>query len=168
MSFDEKFRNGHWNFAASRSSELVDVVEKHLGSGALLVMGCGTGSLIGALKPESFSSVLGIDMSAEAITRAREHTARNVVFEQGDILKYESDKKFSVILFSESLYYIKPWRRRGLLSKLRRNLEPEGTFIVTIAQPSRYAGIIRMIRRNFQVLEDRRFTNSERHLIVFR
>jgi hypothetical protein len=39
--------------------------------------------------------------------------------------------------------------------------------IVTIAQAKRYGEIIERIRKNFAVVEDRPFSGSNRHLIVF-
>jgi hypothetical protein len=47
-------------------------------------------------------------------------------------------------------------------------LTGQGKIIVTIAQPERYANILKMIRKNFQVAEDRSFQDSARHLLVFR
>ena len=166
-SFDEKFRSGQWNFSSDQSSELVQVVEQYAGGGDILMLGCGTGSIVDALDPRKFATFMGIDISSEAITRARQRATEKVRFETGDILRYECPKDYRVILFSESIYYIKPWRRKQLLKRLQQNLAPGGAIIVTIAQPKRYSGILAMIRRSFHAIIDRPFAGSSRHLLVF-
>lgn len=167
MSFDEMFRSGNWNFAATPSSELVKVVEKYSLNGDILMLGCGTGTIAGALAPQSFRSFLGVDLSPEAIAKANTLAGDTIRFEVGDMLQYEPAGTYEIILFSEALYYAWPWQRKPLLRKLQKRLKQNGKFIVTIAQPTRYASIIKMIRNNFQILEDRQFLDSGRHLLVF-
>jgi SAM-dependent methyltransferase len=165
-SFDEKFRSGEWNFVSEASSELVRTVERYAGQGNILMLGCGTASLASALNPESFRSLLGVDLSPEAIARARERANHKVRFEVGDMLQFTSAEKFSVIVFSESLYYIKSWQRQKLLERAAQMLAPGGRIVVTVAQPDRFAGMLRMMRQNFQIAEERNFPGSSRRLVV--
>jgi predicted TPR repeat methyltransferase len=165
-SFDEKFRTGEWNFTSRPSSELVQTVERLARKGHILMLGCGTGSIAGALNPDSFESFLGIDLSAEAIARASKQSNHKIHFEVGDMLQFASARKFSVILLSESLYYINAWRRKGLVLRAAQMLAPGGYIVVTVAQPQRFSRMLQMLRENFQVLEDRRFCDSTRHLMV--
>lgn len=144
-SFDQKYASGDWNFEADNSSELAAVVEKYATKGRILMLGCGTGSIATKLAPESFESFQGIDLSYEAISRAKLRETEKIHFEVCDFLSYRCAQKFNVILFSEALYYINPLARESLLKKCSRDLAPDGWIIVTIAQPLRYAGIFRMI-----------------------
>jgi trans-aconitate methyltransferase len=166
--FDEKYRNGEWKFENNCEPELVSVIEKYSRGGGILMLGCGPASVARILVPKVCSSFLGVDISLEAITRAQLQQAENIRFELGDFVKAEYSGRYDIILFSESLYYVNPLARRALLARLAGNLNEKGWIIVTIAQPLRYHGIIDMIRRHFNVVEDRRFDNSSRHLVVFR
>jgi trans-aconitate methyltransferase len=165
-SFDEKFRAGEWNFVSETASELVQAVEQYARKGNILMLGCGTASIVGAMDPECFASFLGIDLSKEAIARANKRSNHNIRFEVGDMLNFRSEKKFSVILLSESLYYISAWRRRRLLMQAIGQLAPDGRIIVTVAQPARFAGMLRMLHRNFEVVYDSNFSGSNRRLII--
>ena len=165
--FDEKYRSGAWSYAAEPSAELVQIVERYARGGRVLMLGCGTGSIATVLRPDSFASFLGVDLSPEGVARANRQCNSKVRFRVGDMLQFQSEQKFDVILFSESSYYLRPWRRRPLLARITRMLAPRGRIIVTIAQPRRFAGILRMVRRHFRVLEDRCFKDSQRHLLVF-
>jgi predicted TPR repeat methyltransferase len=167
-SFDEKFRTGEWNFASAPDSELVQVLEKYARGGHVLMLGCGTGSIAGALRDGSFDSFLGVDLSPEAVKRANSSANHRIRFQVGDMLRFTSSQKFSTILFSESLYYIKPWQRRRLMLRAANMLSARGRMIVTVAQPARFSRMLEMLRNIFAVDEDRRFTDSGRWLIVLR
>lgn len=167
-SFDQKYASGDWNFEADNSSELAAVVEKYAAKGRILMLGCGTGSIATAMAPGSFESFVGVDLSHEAIARAKLRESDQIRFEVCDIVSYRCSEEYNVILFSEALYYINPLYRDSLLKRCSQDLTRDGKIIVTIAQPLRYAGILRMIRRNFKVVEDRCFHSSSRHLLVFR
>jgi SAM-dependent methyltransferase len=76
--------------------------------------------------------------------------------------------EYDLILFEESLYYV-PFSRQRLLRRYARSLRPGGLFIVTVAHPDQFTGMIRMIRTNFQIIEDK-FASplSGRLLLAFR
>ena len=123
-SFDQKYASGDWNFEADNSSELAAVVEKYATKGRILMLGCGTGSIATKLAPESFESFQGIDLSYEAISRAKLRETEKIHFEVCDFLSYRCAQKYNVILFSEALYYINPLARESLLKKCSRDLAP--------------------------------------------
>jgi trans-aconitate methyltransferase len=166
--FDEKYLNGDWNFAGNPDSVLAGIVEKNAAGGHILILGCGSASMVGGLSPGSFQTLLGIDISPEAINRASWQKSEAIRFEVGDISKYKCRRKYDVILFSESIYYVNPLRRKRLLKCLADNLTSRGRIIVTVAQPERYANILKMIRQNFEMAEDSNFKDSPRRLLVFR
>jgi 2-polyprenyl-3-methyl-5-hydroxy-6-metoxy-1,4-benzoquinol methylase len=130
-------------------------------------MGCGGASIIEGLGRDSFASILGIDLSQEAIRLAGRYAAERISFQQADMETFECPHPFDVILFSESLNYVPVTTQVSFLQRLAQNLKPGGAFIVTLAQAARYAAILENIRKNFNVLEDRSFSDSSRHLIVF-
>jgi len=69
-AFDEKYRRGDWNFEGEASQELSSIVRKYLRGGDLLIMGCGSASILQGFDSSTFVSVLGLDLSTEAIRLA--------------------------------------------------------------------------------------------------
>ncbi|HEU6449331.1 MAG TPA: class I SAM-dependent methyltransferase [Verrucomicrobiae bacterium] len=166
LSFDEKYRSGEWKFEGD-NPELARLVEQHSNNGHILILGCGSAPIASALNPESFRSVLGIDLSPEAIASAKKRAGEKIRFEVGDMTRFQCCKNYDVILFSDSLNYVNWFARRWLLKKLCRHLTPHGRIIVVTAEPERYAGILRMIRRHFTVELDRKLACSSRHVLTF-
>ncbi len=167
-SFDQKYSSGDWVYALDSSAELVSIVEKYACKGQILMLGCGSASVATAISADSFAGFVGVDLSPEAINHASRQSNDKIRFVVGDLLKYRCDRKYDLILFSESLYYISPLQRKPLLHRLAGELTQRGSIVVTIADPVRYAGILEMIRKNFLVKEDRSFKGGQRHLIAFR
>lgn len=166
-AYDRQTGKEGWNFLdKTHSREVVRTVEKYAKQGRVLDLGCGTGILAGLLSPGSFEYYRGVDASSQAIALARKRASEKVNFELGDIQNYKCEDDFDLIVFEESLYYV-PFFRYRLLKRYARQLRPGGVFIVTVADPNRFARMIGMIRRKFQVLEDRYFQNSKRFLLVF-
>lgn len=130
-------------------------------------MGCGTGILASRLADDSFSYYRGVDASSEAIALAEKRHTHKVEFEIGDVQSYEFQDDFDLVVFEESLYYV-PFFRHRLLNRYARRLRPGGVFVVTVADPRRFAGMIRMIRSRFQIVEDRSAPGGRRLYLVFR
>jgi 2-polyprenyl-3-methyl-5-hydroxy-6-metoxy-1,4-benzoquinol methylase len=168
LAFDEKYRTGSWNFVGDSSAELSQTVRRYLNSGQLLMIGCGGASLLQNLNDSDFTSVLGLDISSEALRLASRFASEKVSFEHGDMRTFQSERLFDVILFSESLYYIPVKEARECLDRLRPRISANGAFIVTVAEPERYAELLKMIRDNFTMLEDNSFPHSHSRVLVFR
>lgn len=166
--FDEKFRNGEWRFVSKSDDPLVAIVEQHAAGGDILMLGCGTASIAPVLRQDAYRSFLGIDISTEAIRQARQWENEKIGFEVGDMCRICSTRRYTVILFSESLYYVPVWRRIDLLERLGTNLEPQGVFIVTFAEPRRFWRTLSRIRSVFDMIADSRFPGRERWVLVFR
>jgi 2-polyprenyl-3-methyl-5-hydroxy-6-metoxy-1,4-benzoquinol methylase len=167
VAFDEKYRRGAWRFDGDSSVELSAAVLRYLGQGDLLMLGCGGASVLRNIDDSAVSSVLGVDLSSEAIRVAERYANDKIRFEIGDMETFECRHRYDAILFSESLYYVPAKRHLPTLFRLALKLKPGGVFVVTLAEPGRYQHIIDTVRKHFRVLEDRRFTGSERHLLVF-
>jgi SAM-dependent methyltransferase len=167
-AFDEKYRRGDWNFKRENSDELPSVIRHYLRGGNLLILGCGGASLLESFGPEDFSRVLGLDLSPEAVRLANRFAGKNISFQVGDMLTFQDASDYDVILFSESLYYVPSSQQAGLLKRLAKQLKTGGVFVVTLAQPARYHAVIELIRNRFQVVDDRKFPNSDRQLLIFR
>jgi SAM-dependent methyltransferase len=168
QAFDAKYRSGDWSFGDDGSGALASVIRDYLNKGDLLIMGCGGASILKDFQTDEISSSLGIDLSEEAIRLANRFASKNITFYVADMMTFKSPHAVDVILFSESLYYIPENKQQLLLRQLSADLKPSGAFIVTLAESKRYKGMLDSIRHHFCVLEDRTFSGSARHLLVFR
>ena len=167
LAFDARYKDGSWRFAGDAHGEFPRVVARYLRGGDLLVVGCGGASVLQGLSLDEYRSVLGIDVSPEAIRLANRHASSTVSFQVADVETFDSADRYDQILFSESLYYIAAGRQIGLLDRLSRLLKPNGIFVVTIADPVRYRRLLARIRAHFKVVEDRSLSNTRRHLLAF-
>ena len=161
------YKNGRWLFD-DRSRELIAAIEMYASKGNILILGCGTASIVSYLNEDTFGYLLGVDLSPVAIAKARERCNHKIHFQVGDMLEYHCQRKFDVILFPESLYYITPSQRESLLKRLTRNLTVGGRVIVTIYDPKQYMNIIEGIREAFAVTKEETMEGTERYLMVFR
>jgi len=167
-SFDAYYRSGQWDrLDTSHSEEMVRVVKKYAGKGRILDMGCGTGILASRLAEDSFEYYRGIDASTEAVRLCRNRTNDKTEFQVGDIQTYDCEDDFDCIVFEESLYYV-PFFRHRLLKRYAGHLRPGGAFVVTVAHPRRFSGMIRTIRKSFEMVEDRLSPGGGRLYLVFR
>jgi 2-polyprenyl-6-hydroxyphenyl methylase/3-demethylubiquinone-9 3-methyltransferase len=168
MAFDEKYRRGHWRFQGGDSTgELPGIVRRYLRQGDLLVLGCGGSAILEGLEADGVNSVLGLDLSEEALRLASRYASSKVIFQIANMETFACPRSYDVILFSESLNYVPGTRQIALLNRLGVHLKPGGAFVVTLAESKRYEDIIERVRENFQVLEDHLFPNSTRHLLIF-
>jgi len=167
MAFDEKYRQGDWRFQGDSTGELPGVVRRYLRKGDLLVLGCGGSSILEGLEADGVNSVLGLDLSEEAIRLASRYASPKVAFQIANMETFECPRSYDVVLFSESLNYVPGGRQVALLHRLGAHLKPGGAFVVTLAEAKRYHDIIERVRANFRMLEDHPFPGSTRHLLVF-
>jgi SAM-dependent methyltransferase len=165
-AFDEMYRSGKWNFTESENA-LSSVVEQYARNGHILMVGCGTATILSKLRPDSFQSVRGIDISGEALARASKYRNEKIDFEVADILEFKCPRKYDVILFSESFNYIPESQQVELLNRLCGDLTPGGCLVVTLSNPDRYRDIIERIKKNFHCLKAENFAGSKRYLLVF-
>jgi SAM-dependent methyltransferase len=96
-----------------------------------LEIGCSEG-VFTREAAERVDWLLGIDVSAVAVDRARAHCAdlSGVAFRQVDFIDDELAERFDVIFCSEVLYYIPPWKRGQVARKIAGWLKPGGDLVL--------------------------------------
>lgn len=73
--WDQEFASGKWRFADDTSGDVVyQHLEKYVGRGSVLDLGCGQGSTAIELA-SPYVSYVGVDISEVALKRAREKIA---------------------------------------------------------------------------------------------
>jgi 2-polyprenyl-6-hydroxyphenyl methylase/3-demethylubiquinone-9 3-methyltransferase len=120
----------------------------------------------------SYREYTGVDISDIALNTAvartagvRERTTRFVV---ADILRYEPDRKYDVILFRDSLYYVSLRSIRNVLCRYSAWLSPGGVFVVRLYGRDRYRPIVDIIENEFQTVETALSEESHAVVLVFR
>ena len=179
--WDQEYADGQWDYltkSGSTESYCDDIelgfLEKYCAEGSILDLGCGmgdTGLRIGENKCRFY---MGVDISEVAIENAvimcqsdSVRKSRNN-FVVGDIERYTPDRKYNVILFKESLYYVNRFRRRKVLNKYHRYLKKDGVMIVRISDRERFQNIANMIEKHFKVIEKYVAEGNESIILVFK
>ena len=173
--WDGEFANGRWDVLDTTTDDCVySRIEKVAHGGSILDLGCGSGSTANELDEESYGEYVGVDISEVAIAKAQKRTEANgrvhkCRFLQGDVTGFEPTKKFDVILFRDSIYYIKRPLVLATLMRYSQWLREGGVFIVRIwdgrGKLKEFADII---KRNFDIVEEYKHQESGAVVLVFR
>jgi SAM-dependent methyltransferase len=149
--FDRHYGESPWNPAgeALRLRREIAALRRVAGGrlGRVLSIGCGDGAFECLLAPHA-ESVLGIDLSAEAIERARARAARespgNLEFRCQALSELRLDEAFDGIVCLAFLHHVPEAELPALLAKLHGQLRPGGFFFAR--DPSR-RGLLRAVGR---------------------
>ncbi|OIN55959.1 class I SAM-dependent methyltransferase [Arsenicibacter rosenii] len=99
---------------------------------AILEIGCGEGILAQRIGRNAYSSFIGTDVADAAIQRANERFGDDkTVFEAVDMNDYTTSQQFDVIIFNESLYYLRPMAEK-LAGQYIPMLKPGGIMIISL------------------------------------
>jgi SAM-dependent methyltransferase len=174
--WNREFSSGRWDFLDSTADERIQSkLEKFARSGNILDLGCGSGTASVDLPPAAYSTYTGIDISDVAVQKAIERARaagradRNEYY-QSDIVTYVPTRKFQVIIFGDSIYYIPHDQIDELLNRYSKYLENKGVFVVRIHDESgKHKPILEIINSHFQIVEkDVRATDgAEVSIVVF-
>lgn len=142
--WDAEYRGGRWGF-------LLDVKEvartgaiagwlRATGAGArVLDIGCGEGVLFGHLDRDALGTYVGVDISGEALARAKVDRALSRLVE-ADLQGFEPapGETFTAVVFNEVLHFAED--PGAELSRAARWLAPGGVIAVSMYAPWKEAG----------------------------
>lgn len=97
--------------------------------GRIVEIGCGDGALTSRLSKNS-REVIGLDISLEAIKRAKEHERENLKFSVHNIERDPLMGENSLIICEDVLYYVPFVSMKEVAKKLSAALMPEGILLV--------------------------------------
>lgn len=128
--------------------------------GEYLDVGCGTGGLYDRFKMHGYQRFAGIDISDVGINALRSHNDDRTNFAQADADTYEPSGRFDIIVFNESLYYLRDPIRS--LQRYAKHLKAGGCIIVSTYTSSRRSlAVLRQAKRAFDVIDETETTQGE-------
>ena len=134
MDWESRYQanDAYWDHGAA-SPGLVDFLNSHgeLGSGSVLVPGCGTGHDVRAWAKTGWRTV-GLDIAPTAINLARERTEQaglSAEFRIGDFLHENSGTTFDWVFEHTFFCAIDPGERDDYVKALLRWLQPAGHYL---------------------------------------
>jgi 2-polyprenyl-3-methyl-5-hydroxy-6-metoxy-1,4-benzoquinol methylase len=161
--WDRQWKQGIWNYLDSEPVErsriaiVGEVFIPKYGprNATILDVGCGEGTLLDFLPGRLKSHYRGIDISKEAIAKAKKSRPKGA-FEAVIAHQYIPPQKFDVILFSEVLYYVD---HEALLKQYESYLTPDGIIISSLFFNPKDDNevkkkILDFIESYFQVIDD--------------
>jgi len=172
--WNKEFARGDWDHIENTASDCVyRYVEKYCCHGAILDMGCGSGNTANELDINSYTEYLGVDISDVAIRKAAERSVRNNRGDKNhwlrsDITSFCPSKRYHVILFRESIYYLSMKQIADTFAKLKGCLEEQGVFIVRMYDRERSSYIVSFLKQHFQLIEEYVTVDSNTTVLVFR
>jgi len=105
---------------------------QHCRPGRLLDIACGVGygsRLLGDLRDDL--TVLGVDVSGDAVRYASEHYGDSrVSFQQADAMAFQSDQRFDTIVSLETIEHLPD--PAGFVDNILRLLRPGGMFVASV------------------------------------
>jgi SAM-dependent methyltransferase len=127
--WDSEYRSGRWDGLSEprqigHHSIVAGLIQYFDKGRSVLDVGCGVGELRPYLSCREY---LGLDTSLVAIQRARDRHPDT--FWVGDIFGFIPQRKFSCVVFNESLYYMD---ETAALARARDWLRPGGIVVVSM------------------------------------
>lgn len=173
--WNAEFASGKWdNLAHTQEDCLYPYLERYLNGGSVLDLGCGLGNTGAELAAETYSHYTGVDISDVAVEFAKKKTQEHGRIEKNeyfraDILSYQPTKRFDVILFRESIYYVSGPPLKGLLARYAQFLKQGGVFMVRLwTGTGKYSGIVDFLEANYSMVEKYAPQPSGPVILVFR
>lgn len=166
QTWEAQYAAGKWDFLAelselSRFSILAGYICHLKPGGAVLDAGCGQGALLRRLPSDSYSTYVGIDLSASAISVANKQKSERSSFLVADCESYSPVESYDVIVFNEVLCCL-----RDPLQTVERyvhSLNPGGLALVSLCSAARgSATILWRLRQEYSTVDEVRLTHTGR------
>ncbi|HEX5659741.1 MAG TPA: class I SAM-dependent methyltransferase [Polyangiales bacterium] len=164
--WDDEYARGHWERIHNESEfGCYALILAHLWrkgrSPSVLDVGCGEGRLLSIMNGFARSEYVGVDLSTEAIQRARALDVPDASFAVAWAEHFEAERRFDVIVFNESLYDLPSPEQ--VVARYRSMLAPDGMIVISMFRCFSARLIWRKIARKFPFTHQERVTNQLGH-----
>jgi len=163
--WNAEYNKGEWDYLdadTAKPDENRDPIYRYLNKycvdTSVLDLGCGAGTTA-LLMTDAYREYVGVDISTVAVEKARARLAQNpqragkVTFFASDILSFVPGRKFSTILFRESLPYFPVKQIVDLMRRYSDYLAADGVFIIRIYDKRAYREIVETLEKQLDVVE---------------
>ena len=140
-TWEDGYRSGKWGYLWSddelpRYALLSAYLRQRCPDGSILDLGCGEGILCDRLWPGSFRQYLEVDISAEAVDRAKQLNQPRASYECADVEQYHTaeGQTFDAVVFNEVLYYFRD--PVAVATRFAQDLSPQGILVASMYEPS--------------------------------
>jgi len=129
---------------------------------SILDIGCGTGTLLKKIDINNISFYKGIDISSIAIKQAFKLENTKVSFEKADMMTFQTQVKFNIIIFCESLYYLRDDNQIDIIIEKYDNfLANNGIVIISCFYKANYSIIFEKYNHHYFSLDDIKVSKSK-------
>jgi len=162
-TWDAQYKDGVWDRVYSvhevaHYMVAVGYVQHLLKSPKVLDAGCGPGYLLQLLNAFSLETYLGIDLSSEAVEKAKSRGIKNARFKVADFEQWTPEENFDVVIFNESLSYAR--RPVDVLVRYAGLLDEDGFLIVSLCRYGNHGIIWTNLEEHFAMLDSTTVENS--------
>lgn len=162
--WDEQWASGFWDYLGEDIGELgrFSLIAGYCHflkvDGKVLDIGCGTGMLAERLPTTDY---LGVDLSTIAIEKAMQRKLPNARFVAADAVSFVPPHSFDVIVFNESLWYLREPERQVL--RYAQYLTPGGLLIVSMWHAAETIQVWKRLKAHFHLRDTVRLVHPTSH-----
>lgn len=160
--WDAEYGDGRWAHLQKELANywlLIGFMDAYRSGGEFLDVGCGDGVLFERFKRLGYQRYVGIDISDVAIGKLQSHNDQRTSFTQADADTHQPAGHFDVIIFNESLYYLRDPVES--LARYAKSLKSEGCIILSTYTTSRRSmAVLRDAKRKMRVVDEAETTRG--------
>jgi 2-polyprenyl-3-methyl-5-hydroxy-6-metoxy-1,4-benzoquinol methylase len=153
--WDWEYSHGVWDFLHNESEvpRLETLSKMITGKPVKTILEIGSGEgLLGKYLPKSaYNHFLGIDISKEAIEKAKVYQSAKMIYLPANMETYKATESFDLVIFNECLYYAN--NPIKLFNRYLQFVRPSGFIITSIADHPKHQKLLIKLRKQFNCIQ---------------